>query len=224
MRGFHTSTIMRSRSKAFRERSLAFAKLHKEVRALTERVHSRAIKRSKGDKEYLTRVSVLIEALIDRADARGRVICLASATEFGLTLRHQWERCRQAAMQTGADSIMVLYWAAVRRMHGQGSGASNKANANDLSPGSSIAETAATAVDGGLRAGLCRLCEDLEVNSRCANGHHALTPISGKHIRSVGEGLLSEAQVYQCVGCKAIWTRYKHRSDPFAMWSVKNKQ
>jgi len=29
--------------------------------------------------------------------------------------------------------------------------------------------------DGCLRAGLCRLCEDLDVNSRCANGHNALT-------------------------------------------------
>lgn len=189
---------------------------------MTERVHGRAVKRSNGDDDYLARVSVFIDALIDRADARGRVICFASAAEFGLPLRHQWERCRQAAMQTGSDSIMILYWAAVRRMHGQGSGASNKAEANDLSPRSSIAETAA-AVDGCLRARLCRLCEDLEVDSRCANGHNALTPISGKHIRSVGTGLLSEAQVYQCIECKAIWTRYKHRSGPFAMWSIKNK-
>jgi len=187
---------------------------------MTERVHGRAIKRSNSDDDYLARVSVLIEALIDRADARGQVICFASATEFGLSLRHQWERCRQAAMQTGSDSVMVLYWAAVRRIHGQGSGASNKAEVNDLSPGSRI-ETVA-AVDSCLRAGRCRLCEDLDGNSRCANGHNALTPISGKHIRSVGEGLLSEAQVYQCVECKAIWTRYKHRSDPFAMWSIKN--
>lgn len=217
-----TPIIMRSKS-AFRERSLAFAKLHKEVRAMTERVHARAIKRSNGDEDYIARVSVLIEALIDRADARGRVICFASATEFGLSLRHQLERCRQAAMQTGSDSIMVLYWAAVRRMHGQGSRASNKAEANNLSPGSRIAETAAV-VDDCLRAGICRLCEDLDVNSRCANGHNALTPISGKHISSVGEGLLSEAQVYQCVECKVVWTRYKHRSDPFAMWFIKHKQ
>jgi len=190
---------------------------------MTERVHGHALKCSNGDDDYLARVSTLFEALIDQADARGRVICFASAAEFGLLLRHQWERCRQAAMQTGSDSIMILYWAAVRRMHGQGSGASNKAEVNDLSPGSSIAETAA-AMDGRLWAGLCRLCKELDVDSRCADGHNALTPISGKHIRSVGEGILSEAQVYECIDCKAIWTRYKHRSDPFAKWSIKNKQ
>jgi len=159
---------------------------------------------------------------MDGADARGRVICFASAAECGLPLRHQGERCRQAAIQTGSDSIMVLYWAAVRRMHDQGSESSNKAKVNDASLDSSIAEAAA-AVDGWLQAELCCLCENLDVDSRCAHGHHALTPISGKHIRSVGEGLLSEAQVYQCVECKAIWTRYKHRSNPFAMWSIKNK-
>lgn len=116
---------------------------------------------------------------------------------------------------------MILYWAAVRHMHGRASGASDKAGANDLSPGSSIGET--DAVSGRLRARLCHLCEELDVDSRCAEGHNALTPISGKHIRSVCEGILSEVQVYECIECKAIWTRYKHRSDPFAMWSIKNK-
>lgn len=190
---------------------------------MTERVHGLAIKRSSnGDADYLSHVSVLIEALIDRADARGRVICFASAADFGLPLRDQGERCRQAAMQTGSDSIMILYWAAVRRIHDQGSGASYNAEVKDMSPGSSIAGTTA-AMDRGLRAELCRLCETLSVDLRCATGHNALTPISGKHIRSVGEGLRSEARVYQCVECKAIWTRYNHRSDPFAIWSINNK-
>lgn len=222
---------MRSPTKSFRERSIAFVKLQKEVRATTERVHGHALKSvSNGDASYLAHVSVLIDALIDRSDARGRVICFASAAEFGLSLRHQAERCRQAAMHTGSDSIMVLYWAAVRRMYGHGRSVANSAKMSELLSGSRLPNTAPAANEKGEtdttwpQSERCSLCEELYGDSRCANGHNALRPISGKHFRSVGEGLTSEAQVYQCSECEAIWTQYRHRSDPFAMWAIKNSR
>ncbi|WP_243737006.1 hypothetical protein [Cupriavidus sp. L7L] len=222
---------MRSPTKSFRERSIAFFKLQNEVRETTERVHGHAIKRaSNGDASYLAHVAVLIDALIDRSDARGRVICFASAAEFGLSLHHHGERCRQAAMLTGSDSIMVLYWAAVRRMHGHGSSVAKNAEMSEPLSGSRPANTA-PAVNGNgeadttwLHSERSSLCEKLHGDSRCANGHNALRPISGKHFRSVGESLISEAQVFQCSECEAIWTQYRHRSDPFAMWSIKNRR
>ncbi len=188
---------------------------------MTEQVHGRASRlASNADPAYRQLVSVLIEALIERADARGQVICFASAAELGLVLRHLGERCRQAAVQTGSDSIMVLFWAALRRMDRKRNGSSNELKLERLSLDSSSAETAAGA-DGWLRVGPCRLCEYLHADPRCASGHEGLIAKSGKYIFSVGERLLSEAQVFQCVRCRAIWKRYKHRSELFVVWSIK---
>ncbi|MBB1634915.1 hypothetical protein [Cupriavidus sp. UME77] len=221
---------MHSQGKSFRALSVAFAELQKEVRAVTRQVQECAMKQvcdGDDDGHYMARVIRLIDYLIDQADARGRVVCFASAAEFGLSLHHQGERCRQAALNTGSDSVRALYWAAIRRMRTQ------KSKPAMLSENRVVPITPAGARSGGgmgwtdapsLTSELCRLCEHLRVDARRESGHDALRPISGKSFRRIGQGLLSEALGYQCNACKAVWTRYKHSAAPFAMWVVKPRQ
>lgn len=81
-------------------------------------VHRHATERaSSGHASYVAHVTVLLDELFERSDAQGRVICFAAGAAFGLSLRHQAERCREAAMHTGSDAVRILYWTAVRRMH-----------------------------------------------------------------------------------------------------------
>lgn len=200
---------------------------------MTRRVHGQAIKKARsGDADYLVHASTLIDEQIDQADARGRVICLASAAEFGLSLRHQGERCRLAAVHAGSDAIRVLYWATVRRM--RGCGTSQKAESANIAPDDTHTQMGILASDGSVSeergadtglpsSGLCSQCEDLTVDSRCANGHGALRPISGKYFHNFGGGALSEARAHQCSVCKTTWTQYKNKSDPFAAWSIKRQ-
>jgi len=226
---------MQDPSKSYRELRLSLTKLEKEVQAMTRQMHRQAIKKARsGDADYLVHASALIDEQIDQADARGRVICLASAAEFGLSLRHQGERCRLAAVQAGTDAIRVLYWAAVRRMRERGRGASQNEESANIAPDDTITQMGIFGADGSVSekrgAGaalpspaLCRRCEDLTVDSRCANGHGALRPISGKFFHNFCGGALSEARAHQCSVCKTTWTRYKNKSDPFAAWSIKRK-
>ncbi len=111
--------IMQSQSKTFRETSLTLASLRKELQEITKLVHHHAFERASGDQAtYVAHVTALLDELFERSDVQGRVICFAAGVAFGLSLRHQAERCREAAMHTGSDAVRILYWTAVRRMHG----------------------------------------------------------------------------------------------------------
>lgn len=221
---------MRSQSQSFRALSKAFSKLQKEVGAITKLVHGQALKQaSNGDENYLAHVSALINELIEKADARGQVICFASAAELGLSLYHHGERCRQAAVHTRSDSVLALYWAVIRRMHKRRSDAAS--TGDRLSESGPAASSATDNRPGNEQGGsnptllsateLCQLCTHLSVDKRCATGHDALHPISDKYFLRVGQSLLSEAQGYQCRACQAMWTQYKHSADPFTMWAIK---
>lgn len=108
---------MRRKSRTFRETSLALASLRAELREVTKLVHVHATKRAgSGDVSYLVHVTVLLDELIERSDAQGQVICFAAGAAFGLSLRHQAERCREAALHSGSDAIRIFYWTALRRM------------------------------------------------------------------------------------------------------------
>ncbi|SPS01630.1 hypothetical protein CBM2634_B60046 [Cupriavidus taiwanensis] len=47
--------------------------------------------------DYSDNVSELLNDLIKKGDEHARVVCFASAAEFGVPMRHQSERCRLAA-------------------------------------------------------------------------------------------------------------------------------
>ncbi|WP_151069312.1 hypothetical protein [Cupriavidus oxalaticus] len=209
--------------------------LQKEVRAMTRRVHGQAARSAcSSNADYLARAAVLIDEQIERADARERVICFASAAEIGLSLRHQGERCRLAAIHTGSDAIRVLYWTAVRRMQrhttdlcragDSGVAATDRtlAGKRSLLKLCAVTEERATG-EASTPSELCRHCHGLQLDSHCAAGHGALHPISGKYFRCIGMGILSEAQGYECSVCKTTWTQHKNKANPFSTWTMKRQ-
>ncbi|WP_434034748.1 hypothetical protein [Cupriavidus sp. a3] len=210
------------------------AMLQKEVRAMTRRVHGQAAKRAWGSNaDYLAHAAVLIDEQIERADAREKVICFASAAEIGLTLRHQGERCRLAAIHTGSDAIRVLYWTAVRRMQRPTASVSRAGDSGVEALGRTPAGKRSLhlcSVSEERRSGealppaaLCRHCEGLQRDSHCATGHSALHPISGKYFRCIGMGILSEAQGYECRVCKTTWAQHRNMANPFSAWTMKRQ-
>ncbi|MGT2455176.1 hypothetical protein ACU4GI_18735 [Cupriavidus basilensis] len=196
---------------------------------MSHQVHGKAVAQARGHNgDYFAYVSALVDDLIDQGNPRERVVCFASAAAFGLSMQHQSERCRLAAMQTGSDAIRVLYWTAIRRMRGcrtrrSGSAASghfvsgNKAShvgSHKLPP---VRKSGAKAESR--EAALCKQCEELRMGSRNASGHSALYPISGRYFQCIGGSVLSEAIQHQCSMCAATWTQHRNAASPFVNWS-----
>lgn len=188
-----------------------------------------------GDADYVAYAATLIDERINRANARERVICFASAAEFGLSLRHQGERCRVAALDTGCDAIRILYWAAIRRMQNHRTCVSPKAETADVPTNGPLTPMRSRMFHGCVTEGgwagaalpepaLCKRCEELHADSHCASGHESMRPVSGKYFRRIGGSVLSEAQEHQCRLCETTWTRHRNGANLFATWSIKKNK
>lgn len=211
------------------------SQLHKEVRKLSQCVRSQALIQAQcGNTDYLEIVKALIDERIRRGDARERVTSLASATEFGLFLHHQDELCRQAAEDSGSEALMVLYWTVIRRAHKAHQGSSARAkNSSSSARKATVSIAANPPPDPVIEAALsnpvfskrapCRSCEELRLDSRRADGHEALLPISGIYLRCASAGVLTEVRKHRCRNCETIWTQHKSRANPFMSWSINKK-
>ncbi|EHP40620.1 hypothetical protein OR16_24960 [Cupriavidus basilensis OR16] len=207
----------------------SLTQLHREVRSMSRRLHEQATAQARGDNsDYFAYVLGLVDDLIYRGDARERVVCFASAAEFGISMQHQSERCLLAAMQTGSDAIRVLYWTAVRRLANCWTRVSQSPNSEHSETGNEAhhagshklpAVHKSGASTASRKAALCRRCEELRMGSRNASGHSALYPISERYFQCIGGSVFSEAIQHRCSMCATAWTQHRNAASPFVNWS-----
>ncbi len=208
----------------------SLARLQREVQAMSRRIHGQAVSMARnGLGDYSDNVSELLNDLIKKGDEHARVVCFASAAEFGVPMRHQSERCRLAALHTGSSAMRVLYWTAIRRMR-SGSPLSRAAPDPAPSPAMGASHNAESRHTRVLKRGsanqeqpeivLCRACKALRLDPRNSRGHDALQPVSEMYFRVVGNGALVEAQEHQCGTCQANWTKRRSMASPFASWFI----
>jgi hypothetical protein len=196
------------------------AGLHREVQSMSRRVHRQSILRTRdGVGDYAGNVSAMINGILDQGDAHEKVVCFASAAEFGISMLHQSERCRLAAIHTGSSAMRVLYWTAVRRM--RSSWPSLQVESDDRAgPRRSHVTEAVNQTRKPPETVLCRKCEGLRIDSRNSCGHDALHPISEMYFRLVGNGVLIEAIEHKCDICSTSWTLHRSTASLFASWSI----
>ncbi|AGW89663.1 hypothetical protein N234_06435 [Ralstonia pickettii DTP0602] len=206
------------------------SELRQEVRALSRRAHRMALAHASDSNEaYYSHLSRLFERWIEDGAARVQVICFASAAEFGLPLHRHAERCRASAMCDGSDAVRALYWAALHRTRSR---VGSTAQMMDMD--ATVAATQAQPDSaGGLRKPgndpaaapqpLCRRCERLCLDARCANGHGLLRPLGDMHWRSLASGVQCQTREHQCETCKTHWTQHRSAADPFTGWTISRR-
>lgn len=138
---------------------------------------------------------------MDHGDAHERVLCFASAAEFGISMHHQSERCRAAATYTGSGAMSVLYWTAVRRMRSSWPSLQDDPH-HEAKPGKSHVNEASRSSLKLPETVLCTRCEGLLVDPCNAKGHEAWHPVSKKYFLRVGSGMFAEAIEHRCQTCE----------------------
>ncbi len=195
-------------------------RLYREVRTMSRRVHRQSILRTRdGVGGYAGNVSSVINDILDQGDAHERVVCFASAAEFGIPMHHQSERCRLAAIHTGSSAMRVLYWTAVRRMRSNWPALDEEADRHVRTRTSHVTEASSPAMKRPETV-LCRQCEALRSDARTSHGHDALHPISGMYFRLVASGELTEASEHKCRICSTRWTQHRSAASLFVSWSI----
>ncbi|MBP0620460.1 hypothetical protein [Cupriavidus consociatus] len=195
-------------------------RLHREVRTMSRRVHRQSILRTlDGVGDYARNVSAVINDILDQGDAHERVVCFASAVEFGIPMHHQSERCRLAAVHTGSSAMRVLYWTAVRRMRSSWPAINAEADRQARPCKSQVNEASKPAMKPAETV-LCRQCEALRSDARTSHGHDALHPLSAMYFRLVASGVLTEACEHKCRICSTRWTQHRPAASLFVSWSI----
>lgn len=227
-----SSTSMRQPRRLPGERLSQLSQLHREVRTLSQHLHSQALDLCRVDKtDYLARVSSLIDELIDRGDAREKVKCLASATELGLSPRHQDEHCREAAVRSGCEALLALYWTTNRRMNRNPAGNSWLPRSDivttpksQTTPVAQYRSSVMAESDGQLARSpakaCCKWCEELHADPRRATGHNALRPTSPPTFCDREGFNLTLMQRHRCRICDTVWAQHSNRSEPFMSWAI----
>ncbi|RDK10152.1 hypothetical protein [Cupriavidus lacunae] len=198
------------------------SELRQEVRSLSRHAHRLALAQAGGDDACRNQLAQLFERWIEDGSPRAQVICFASAAEFGLPLHRHAERCRAAAMCDGSDAVRALYWAALHRTRSrvgmtaqmedaQGAAAQPAVVASDQVPPAASARQ------------LCRRCERLRLDARCANGHGALRPLGDMQWRSLAAGVQCQTREHQCDTCHTRWTQHRSSADPFTAWTISRR-
>ncbi|RDK05849.1 hypothetical protein DN412_34655 [Cupriavidus lacunae] len=197
------------------------ARLHREVRTMTRRMHRKSMLRARdGVDDYAENLSAVINDILDQSAAsHEKVICFASASQFGIPMHHHSERCRLAALYTGSSAMRVLYWTAVRRMRSSWPPLQAESDLDARSCKSHVNAAFAPAPKSPETV-LCTKCETLRIDSLSSHGHDALHPISGIHFRCIGSGVLVEAIEHECRICCTTWTRHRSASSLFVSWSI----
>lgn len=205
------------------------SELRLEVRSLSRRAHRLALAQAAGDEDACRhQLLQLFERWIEDASPRRQVICFASAAEFGLPLHRQAERCRAAAMCDGSDAVRALYWAALHRTRSRvGMTAQMEDATAAMHPASASAPPAAAQVrvlPVAPARPLCRRCERLRLDARCANGHGALRPLGDMQWRSLAAGVQCQTREHQCDTCHTRWTQHRSAADPFTAWTISRRE
>ncbi|WP_432259803.1 hypothetical protein [Cupriavidus sp. TMH.W2] len=201
------------------------SELRQEVRSLSRRAHRLALAQADGDDDACRhQLAQLFERWIEDASPRKQVVCFASAAEFGLPLHRQAERCRAAAMRDGSDAVRALYWAALHRTRCRLGSTAQMEDAQ----GAAAQPAAATADQGQVPPAatarpLCRRCERLRLDARCANGHGALRPLGDMQWRSLAAGVQCQTREHQCDTCHTRWTQHRSAADPFMAWTISRR-
>ncbi|MGO4325950.1 hypothetical protein AB4Z48_13950 [Cupriavidus sp. 2TAF22] len=208
--------------------------LRRQVRERSRLARKLTLKRAgDGTEDHGRRLADLFDGWIERGDPRTKVICFASATEFGMAMQHHAERCRAAAQDEGSEALRALFWAALRRIQARRGyvpemGARAPVPAPASSAAGPVADRAAdraadttgdTAAAPSLQD-LCQRCESLRHDVMCADGHASLRPLGEVRWRSFGAGVVCQTREHQCRACLARWTRRWSVSDPFTGWTM----
>lgn len=200
------------------------SELRQEVRALSRRAHKLALAQAggaadDGEGAYHACLATLFERWIEDRAGRSQVVCFASAAEFGLPLHRHAERCRAAAMCDGSHAVRALYWAALHRTRSRVGMTAQMDDAFAVLPPAAESMQAPGAANVSPRV-LCRHCERLRRDARCADGHGALRALGEAQWRSVGAGVPCQTRAHQCASCKTRWTQHRSAADPFTVWTV----
>jgi len=199
--------------------------LRQEVRALSRHAHRLALAQAGGEANhgegaYHACLAALFERWIEDRAGRSQVVCFASAAEFGLPLHRHAERCRAAAMREGSHAVRALYWAALHRTRSRvGMTAQMDDALAAVLPLAAESMQAPDAANVSPQV-LCRHCERLRLDARCADGHGALRALGEAQWRSVGAGVPCETREHQCASCKTRWTQHRSAADPFTVWTI----
>lgn len=190
--------------------------LRLEVRAMSRRA-LRTLDRVSRDSEIAdawSRVEALYVEWLNRADARTRVICFASAAELGIALPVEIES-RDLALFADCDgAVRALYWTAVKRLQ------SRRDAAIGAEPHGHDCQKAPPANHSGGRTVPCQQCERLRQNSRAGQGHAALREIGLQQWRYVGAGARCQTRQFQCMQCETRWSQCRNQADPFFNWVI----
>lgn len=224
---------MRSSTNSGEKLFSGLSRLHREVRRVTRGVAAQAEKISKGNpRDFLACVTVLLDQRMVDANSDGKVICLASAVEFGLTMPHQWSCCRAAVLNANSDAVRVLFYTVVRRiqdLHARQNkmpGTREAGRAARRPQGRIVLATAVHAGTSSARATRkhCNECEGLLADARRADGHEELRPALEGGLRRTGAGFVSEFQAYDCAVCGTHWTRHKIEASLFVTWVMRDQE
>ncbi|GLC96642.1 hypothetical protein Tamer19_60510 [Cupriavidus sp. TA19] len=210
------------------------SELREEVRALSRQAHKLALaqagreahdsKAHDGEGAYHACLATLFERWVEDRAGRAQVVCFASAAEFGLPLHSHAERCRAAAMRDGSHAVRALYWAALHRTRSRvGMTAQMDDALAAVLPHAAAEAMQAPAAPEASRQALCRHCERLRLDARCADGHGALRALGEAHWRSVGAGVPCQTREHQCASCKTRWTQHRSAADPFTVWTISRR-
>ena len=132
---------------------------------------------------YEDRLAALFDTWMATGDGRQRVVCFATAAQFGLDVRRYAESCRQAATCDGGEAVRMLYLAAARRLRSRWGEAARRLEIGDAT-GAAAARVRAMPATG--ESPLCAPCERLRHDSRRAGDHGALRPAGDLQWRSLG--------------------------------------
>lgn len=201
------------------------SELRREVRALSRRAHRMALGRaSGGEDDYRLQLCALFEQWMDEGAPQVQVVCFAAATEFGLPMPRHAERCRQAVMRDGSPALRALYWAALHRTrHRVGVTApmaDNEVAEQTMMPAAYV-PTAEPCPE--TPRPLCRRCERLRLDARCAAVHGALRPLGKTRARSFGGSAVCQTREHQCETCETLWTEHRSAASPFTGWTISRR-
>lgn len=213
---------MNTRSRAAERLLPILSELRLQVRERSRLAHKLTLKRAvSGTQDYYQHLAGLFDRWIEESDPHTRVVCFASATEFGMAMQHHAERCQVAAQQSGSDALRALFWASLRRIQARrGHAPQMQAPAQAPQQAPAPLPVAASPASAPPVPDLCARCESLRHDVRCANGHAALRPVGDVRWRSFGAGVVCQTKEHQCRACNTRWTRRWSVSDPFTGWTV----
>lgn len=188
--------------------------LRVEVRERSRLAQKLTLKRAaNGTQDYYRHLVNLFDRWIEDGDPHARVVCFASASEFGMAMQHHADRCRAAALESGSDALRALFWASLRRIQAR------RGHVPEMRTPVPPPVVASPAVAPPMQD-LCARCESLRHDMRCADGHAALRPVGDVRWRSFGAGVVCQTKEHQCRACNTRWTRRWSVSDPFTGWTV----